>query len=116
VTLRALIGRIRDHRSPECGAPPPGTTHVLYFTPPGCPPYPAWYLVPVTDFLGGCPPRGWTFLGGFEAEQDLGEKGAASFATTTLGFPVTPSPFHHLVSSEEFPDGRWFPGYYLIPG
>jgi hypothetical protein len=75
--------------------PPPGTTYVLYFTPPGCPDYAAWYLVPVTDWCGDRPPREWTFLGTNKAARDLGEEYCAGFAGEVLGFRVCLTRFEY---------------------
>lgn len=79
--------------------PPEGATHVLYFVPPGCPDYAAWYLVPVTDWCGGLMPRDWTFLGTLRPDCDLADPGCESFAAETLGFPVTLTEFGYCGAS-----------------
>jgi hypothetical protein len=86
MSLRSMFSP-RDHEA--SAEPHPGATHVLYFTPPGCPDYAAWYLVPVTDWCGGTLPRDWTFLGEVKAGRDLTEEYCAGFAAEVLGYPVT---------------------------
>ena len=95
----------------EATCPPPGATHVLYFVPPGCPDYAAWYLVPVADWCSGLMPRDWTFLGEMRADCDLAVQPCASFAAETLGFPVILTGFEYSGAS------RWKTeqGYWLTP-
>lgn len=91
--------------------PPPGATHVLYFEPPGCPDYAAWYLVSVADWCSDLIPRDWTFLGELRADCDLSVQPCESFAAETLGYPVTLTEFPHPVAS------RWKtePAYWITP-
>jgi hypothetical protein len=108
MSLRSVLGL---GSALEAAFPPPGATHVLYFAPPGCPDYAAWYLVSAADWCSGLMPRDWTFLGELRADCDLADQFCASFAAETLGFPVTLAEFAYSGAS------RWktVPAYWLTP-
>ena len=90
MSLRTKLGL---GSAPEAAFPPPGATHVLYFTPPSCGADAAWYLVSAADWCSGLMPRDWTFLGEMQPDFDLAAQPCESFAAETLGFPVTLTEF-----------------------
>lgn len=111
MSLRTLLCSLANRHDAD------SPTHVLYFTPPGCPDYAAWYIVPVTDWCGDLLPRDWTFLGETRADAWLAEESCAGFAAEVLGFPVVLSRFEYVSpGSEIWTDGREIaPAYWLAP-
>jgi hypothetical protein len=112
MSLHALFERLRGQDEPLA---PQAATHVLYFTPPGCPDYASWYLVPAADWCGDLPPRDWDFLGEIRAERDLSEEYCARFAAEVLGFPVTLTGFQQQIRPHRFGLWSFEPAYYVTP-